>query len=358
MAFISVIIPVYNCKTYLRQAVDSVLNQPMKDISIVLVDDGSTDGSAELCDRLAENERVSVIHQKNAGVSAARNAGMDFVLGGGTVCKYISFLDGDDVWCPDVITPELLADMAQNCEVDLYAFGAVLADNSLSCFSKPVINKDSELNGSDSVWMLQNRHFCAILYSVCLLCQWKIRFPMGLKYNEDKIFLMQCSYMAKKVRFIESILHVYRMNPVSAMSKVKTYSAIDYYLPLMKAWVESDAKLNELSDQCIHAGQTLAAIYFLDMAAEHFKQWRPAKALFSVLHNHPNFDLLINMRPEEVSIGQFKNRKLLLEKPRLFALKYRLIGLVVIIARMLLRIPFVRKWRNSKRFPLTSLPMQ
>lgn len=355
MAFISVIIPVYNCKTYLHQAIDSVLNQPAKDISIVLVDDGSTDGTAELCDQLAENNRVSVIHQKNLGVSAARNVGINFSLRD-TVCKYIAFLDADDVWYPDVLTPELLEDMVENCKFDLYAFGAVLTDNSMNYFSKPAINKDAKLNGCDSVWMLQNRHFGAVLYSAYLLRKRKIRFPMGLKYNEDKIFLMQCSYMAETVHFIGKILHIYRMNPVSAMSKVKTYSAIDYYLPLIQAWVESDAKLNEFSNQYIHSGQTLAAIYFLDMAAEHFKQWRSANSLFSVLYSHPNLDLLINMHPEEVSLRQFKNRKLLLESPWLFALKYRLIGVMMIIARMLLRIPFVQKWRNKKRFPLTNLP--
>ena len=78
---ITVIIPVYNCKEYLEGAVTSVLNQPYKNISVVLVDDGSIDGSGQLCDELADtSDRITVLHQENAGVSAARNAGIEFAL--------------------------------------------------------------------------------------------------------------------------------------------------------------------------------------------------------------------------------------------------------------------------------------
>ena len=84
MAFINVIIPVYNAEKYLEETVNSVLSQPYKDIEIVLVNDGSTDSSPEICDKIAENEkRVTVIHQKNGGASSARNKGIEFVLGGG-----------------------------------------------------------------------------------------------------------------------------------------------------------------------------------------------------------------------------------------------------------------------------------
>lgn len=84
MALIHVIIPVYNAVRFLRDAVRSVLEQPCKDIEIILVDDGSTDGSAELCDELVVTDaRISVLHQQNQGVSVARNNGIEYVLGGG-----------------------------------------------------------------------------------------------------------------------------------------------------------------------------------------------------------------------------------------------------------------------------------
>ena len=91
---ISVIIPVYNVKGYLERCVESVLTQDYKNIEVIIVDDGSTDGSAEICEALASKDnRIVVIHQINAGISAARNAGIKKSSG-----DYISFIDSDDFW--------------------------------------------------------------------------------------------------------------------------------------------------------------------------------------------------------------------------------------------------------------------
>ncbi len=89
---ISIIVPVYNAEQYLSCCVDSLLNQTYTDLEIFLVDDGSTDQSAAICDNYAKIDgRVQVIHQKNAGVSAARNAGLTLARG-----EYIAFADADD----------------------------------------------------------------------------------------------------------------------------------------------------------------------------------------------------------------------------------------------------------------------
>ena len=85
---VSVIVPVYNVRGYLRKCVRSLQNQTERDIEIILVDDGSTDGSGKLCDRLAARDsRIVVCHQKNSGVSAARNKGMDLARGANTSCS-------------------------------------------------------------------------------------------------------------------------------------------------------------------------------------------------------------------------------------------------------------------------------
>lgn len=89
---ISVIIPVYNIRDYLERCVSSVTNQTYHNLEIILVDDGSTDGSDMICDRFAEqDERIVVIHKENGGLSDARNAGIDRASG-----EFISFIDGDD----------------------------------------------------------------------------------------------------------------------------------------------------------------------------------------------------------------------------------------------------------------------
>jgi len=91
---ISVIIPVYNVKPFLERCVRSVLNQTYKDLEIILVDDGSTDGSGDFCDQIAAGEpRIRVIHQQNQGLSGARNTGIRYATG-----EYIIFLDSDDEW--------------------------------------------------------------------------------------------------------------------------------------------------------------------------------------------------------------------------------------------------------------------
>ena len=90
---ISVIIPVYNCKSYLQRAVESVITQPYQAISVILVDDGSTDGSSLLCDELAaRDDRITVFHQKNSGVSEARNRGLKHILSiDGNENDYVAF---------------------------------------------------------------------------------------------------------------------------------------------------------------------------------------------------------------------------------------------------------------------------
>jgi len=89
---ISIIVPVYNVEDYLRPCLDSILNQSLSDFEVILVDDGSTDHCGAICDEYAEkDDRVSVIHQSNGGLSAARNSGLDVATG-----EYILFVDSDD----------------------------------------------------------------------------------------------------------------------------------------------------------------------------------------------------------------------------------------------------------------------
>lgn len=95
---ISVIIPVYNTQDYLERCVESVMKQTYSNLEIILVDDGSPDHSGQICDELAQKDaRIHVIHQENAGVSAARNAGIEYAHG-----KYIGFVDSDDYCSPNM----------------------------------------------------------------------------------------------------------------------------------------------------------------------------------------------------------------------------------------------------------------
>ena len=96
---ISIIVPVYNIGTYLQGCLESILRSSHKDLEVILVDDGSTDGSSDVCDSYAlKDNRIRVIHKENSGVSAARNRGLEEVQG-----EFIMFVDGDDQIHPNMI---------------------------------------------------------------------------------------------------------------------------------------------------------------------------------------------------------------------------------------------------------------
>ena len=116
MPKVTVIVPVYNVEQYLRRCIDSILAQTFGDLELILVDDGSADSSGVICDAYAEKDsRVKVIHQKNSGVSAARNTGLDAAEG-----EYIAFVDSDDH-----VDPDYLAALLQT-KADLVICGAIL----------------------------------------------------------------------------------------------------------------------------------------------------------------------------------------------------------------------------------------
>lgn len=114
---ISVIIPVYRVERYLPDCLDSVLNQTVRDLEIILVDDGSPDRCGEICDRYGEKDsRIRVIHKENGGLSSARNAGLDVARG-----EYIAFVDSDDTVTPDCYEKMLLC--AKKYDVPLVCAG-------------------------------------------------------------------------------------------------------------------------------------------------------------------------------------------------------------------------------------------
>ena len=170
MAETTVIIPVFNCKKYVEEAVDSVLSQPSGGINIVLVDDGSTDGSGALCDQLsARYERVTVIHKKNGGVSSARNAGIEYALSRtDDSCKrnsFLVFLDADDIWVENFFNAEV--DSILQEDYDVVGFQHSESDSTLSCLT--LINNlhgDRIVSGGEnSIWAHGNRHLGCMFFS-------------------------------------------------------------------------------------------------------------------------------------------------------------------------------------------------
>ena len=114
---LSVIVPIYNVENYLRECIDSILDQDVDGMEVILVDDGSMDGSGAICDEYAEKDQcVTVVHMENGGPASARNVGLDLACG-----QYIAFVDSDDYLLPNAYSPNLEY-MEKHPDVDCLQF--------------------------------------------------------------------------------------------------------------------------------------------------------------------------------------------------------------------------------------------
>lgn len=139
--YFSVVVPIYNVKNYLDECIDGIIRQSFKDYEIILVDDGSTDGSAEACDEWKNKyDSIKVIHKPNGGLSDARNVGANQAEG-----EYLVFLDSDDYW-NDEFFLEKIYDMTHMSNLDLVVFGykKVINEKELSIYTPQSESKTIE----------------------------------------------------------------------------------------------------------------------------------------------------------------------------------------------------------------------
>ena len=231
---IFVIIPVYNAEKFLEIAVRSVLDQPYANTRLILVNDGSSDSSGEICNRLSDADaRICVVHQENGGVAKARNTGLDLVL---SKCEsncddvYVAFLDADDFWKKNMKWTVEGQDGA-----DIIAFSSVNS-NAKGNRYKTIIKfeKSTFLGDGANIQWINIGHFGGLLYRATFLQKNKLRFMEGVTHNEDVIFWRQAIFASRKVVFSPEVLYVYRINNDSVMHR----SSIDYVssLHIPKAW--------------------------------------------------------------------------------------------------------------------------
>ena len=203
---VSVIVPVYRAERYLAVCVDSLLQQTHENLEIILVDDGSPDACGQICDAYAERDRrVRVLHQRNQGVSAARNAGVQ--LAGG---DYIAFVDADDWTEPDYI--EHMVRYAQSREADLVVCRCETPDMG--------ITDPLELSGEEAVReLLYQKLFDTAPWSklYCAEIAKAVPFPEGM-FFEDLAVVCRMFGRAQKVVYSNSQLYHYRITPGSTMN--------------------------------------------------------------------------------------------------------------------------------------------
>lgn len=214
---ITIIVPVYKVEPYLRACVDSILAQTFTDFELILVDDGSPDACGAICDEYAaKDNRVHVIHQENGGLSAARNAGIDWAFANSD-SQWLTFIDSDDMIHPKMI--EQMMDILQANHAEICVCG-------IQHFSD-----ESEIlpvsEGRHCV--LSNREACFRLYdsdgvkftTACgktylrALFQ-NLRFPIGMQH-EDEATTYKALYFANKIVEMSESFYFYRKNPNSIM---------------------------------------------------------------------------------------------------------------------------------------------
>ena len=180
---ISVIVPVYNVEKYLSYCLDSIIQQSYDNLEIILINDGSTDGSKSICEEYVEkDQRIRLINQKNKGLSGARNTGLDNCIG-----EYITFIDSDDYIVNDYIE---------------YLYSMITEHVTISMCNSKIVksydNKNLESSVGEIKSLNQKEYFKMTLYNVRYLSAWgklfhkkhftRIRFPEGM-LNED-IYIM------------------------------------------------------------------------------------------------------------------------------------------------------------------------
>ena len=222
MCQVSVIVPVYNTKPYLDACVNSILSQGNVDFEVLLVDDGSTDGSASLCDYYAETDkRIRVFHQIHGGVSLARNRGIEEARG-----EWMCFVDSDDEWLDGGL--RALIDGASDA-VDMVMMGYESydeQDNLVYAVSDRVVRALSPVEGLMQIFKPSHYSYYGYLFAKLfrssVIRAEKCRFAEDISFCEDRLFTVQfiCS-SRRPVQYNSLPVYRYRLRSDGAMGSLE-----------------------------------------------------------------------------------------------------------------------------------------
>ena len=248
MALISIIVPAYQVESFLHRCVNSILEQYFQDFEVILVDDGSLDGSGRICDEFAlKDDRIQVIHRKNGGLSAARNTGIDWAFESSN-SDWLAFVDSDDWVHPTFLDYLYRAATANHVQISVCGF--VETDKSV-----PFPNQlyEGELWNWASFLMEKRVEAiiaCNKLYAKHLY--FDLRYPVG-KLHEDEYITYKLLHRAEKVAYLPAGLYYYFQNVNSITHErfsIQRLDAMDAFLECVH--YVSKLKNDELMAFCIH----------------------------------------------------------------------------------------------------------
>ncbi len=241
---LSIVIPIYNKEAYVEACLKSLLEQDFQDFELIAVDDGSTDGSGDLCDRMAaKDQRIRVIHQKNGGVTAARRRGVEEARG-----RYIMFVDADDMLLPHAMRvlhaaiEETQADEVVGCYVTQKGR---LGDSGRRGWQDPFSMIDDLLAVRNPFCILWGVIFRRELLDGCLTT------PREVVEREDILMQIKCLVKRPKVYFIGDVVYHYNEglpnNRQMGLERIKLHDQ-ELLLTLRPTWqrFEKGYRLNRL----------------------------------------------------------------------------------------------------------------
>lgn len=356
MEEINVIIPLYNSENYIKESVLSVISQPYKNINIIIVDDGSTDSSNIISQKLVNEypDRIHLIYQENSGVSSARNTGIDYVLKNKK--GYISFLDSYDKWNCDFFDKTLL-DNYFVYGYEIIGFQSVRCNSSMTRCTNDIMLNDGLYKGSEqTIWMHSTQHLGSLFFSCGFLSKYKLTFLENLKNNEDRIFSMQSLYLADSILLKNKIMYLYRNNPFSVSHK--TIEPIKKYVPMINEYIRLDISMKKygfLKKGEFHEGTKMAAVYLLDMIDEYFSEHNDLKFIQNFFETNTKYkdifkiDFVINDRIIKRRMNSINKN---FSK---YVVKRRFIGIYYLLKKSIYYILlfFHMKWLTDRmRYPL------
>lgn len=249
---ISVIVPVYNVEEFLDDCIRSIVNQTYTNLEIILVDDGSTDRSSDICDEwMRRDPRIKVIHKRNGGLSSARNIGIEQAIG-----EYLGFVDSDDYIYPQMYEQLLTVLVESPRKVASCAYKRVLNSNETEPRKEICITEELDLKESlDSV-------FCGDL-NVSVCCKLfareifdSIRFPVG-ETNEDVCVTIPTLALAGGIVYTREKLYCYRDRANSITHSYWKTDANIVYKHLMQMQEQLNSiGFGSLSSFCVYLGKS------------------------------------------------------------------------------------------------------
>lgn len=214
---VSVVMPCYNNAAYVRQAVDSVLQQDYPNIELIVVDDGSKDNSLEVL--ASYGERIKVVSQPNQGPAAARNNGIRHATG-----DYIAFLDSDDLWLPGKLSAQLEFLQTNPDYIACFCSWSVWDGNSTSGFNQPTTEQRLELQKDKSGWLYLPLLEDSVIHTISVVIKQQTVTEVGFfneefRVGEDHDYWLRLSRLGKIAK-LKTVYALYRANPQSTTNKM------------------------------------------------------------------------------------------------------------------------------------------